>query len=96
MFSLYCGCFFIIFLGYLLFELFYKQRHLAGNFRGLLRSSLLNLLILAVFLLIIYWCLVSMLHTVGQFHSFALVEFCWVIISVLACASVFFVFSYVG
>ena len=26
-------------------------------------------------------CLVSLLHTVGQFHSFALVEFCWVIIS---------------
>ena len=96
MFSLYCGCFCIIFLDYLLSELFDKQRHLAGNFRGFLRSSLLNLLILAVFLLSIYWCLVSMLHTVGQFHSFALVEFCWVIISVLACASFFFVFSYAG
>jgi hypothetical protein len=33
-FSLYCGCFCIIFLAYLLSELFDKQRHLAGNFRG--------------------------------------------------------------
>ena len=31
-FSLYCGCFCINFLGYLLSELFDKQRHLAGNF----------------------------------------------------------------
>ncbi len=33
-FSLYCVCFCIIFLAYLLSELFDKQRHLAGNFRG--------------------------------------------------------------
>ena len=33
-FSLYCGCFCIIFLGYLLSELFDKQRHLAGNICG--------------------------------------------------------------
>jgi hypothetical protein len=26
----------------------------------------------------IYWCFVSMLHSVGQSHRFALVEFCWV------------------
>jgi apolipoprotein N-acyltransferase len=31
--------------------------------------------ILAVFLLSIYWCLVPMLHTVGQFHYYALVDF---------------------
>jgi hypothetical protein len=49
MFSLYCGCFCIIFLNYMLSELFDKQRHLAGNFRGFLRSSLLDLLILAIF-----------------------------------------------
>ncbi len=52
-----------------------KQRHLAGNFRGFLRSSLLDMFILAVFLLSIYWCLVPMLHSVGQFHYFALVDF---------------------
>ena len=33
-FSLCCSCFCIIFLDYLLSELSDKQRHLAGNFRG--------------------------------------------------------------
>jgi hypothetical protein len=33
-FSLCCSCFCIIFLNYLLSELFDKQRHLARNFRG--------------------------------------------------------------
>ena len=32
--SLYCGCFCILFLGYLLSEPFDKQRHLAGNICG--------------------------------------------------------------
>jgi hypothetical protein len=95
-FSLCCSCFCIIFLDYLLSELFDKQRHLAGNFRGVWRSSLLELLILAVSLLSIYWCFVAMLHTVGQFHSFALVEFCWVILLFWLALFFFFVFSYAG
>jgi hypothetical protein len=33
-FSLFCSCFCIIVWSYLLSELFDKQRHLAGNFRG--------------------------------------------------------------
>jgi hypothetical protein len=37
-----------------------------------------------------------MLHTVGQFYFFALVEFCVVIISVLACASFFFFLVMLG
>ncbi len=92
MFSLYCGCFCISFLGYLISELFDNQRHLAGNFRGFLRSFLLNLLILAVFLLSIYWRLVSMLHIVGQFYSFALVEF---LLSEYSCAFFSFLFVFV-
>ncbi len=68
-FSWCCVCFCIIFLDYLLSELFDKQRHLAGNFRGFQRSSLLNILILAISLLSIHWCLVAMLRTVGQFCS---------------------------
>jgi hypothetical protein len=39
-FSLCCSCFCIIFLDYLLSELFDKQRHLAGNFRSFFSGRL--------------------------------------------------------
>jgi hypothetical protein len=88
-FSSYCGCFCIIFLDYLLSELFDKQRHLAGNFRGFLLSSLLFINSDCFSSLSIYWCFVSMLHTVGQIPFFALVEFLLGDYFCLACASFF-------
>ncbi len=94
-FSLCCSCFCIIFLDYLLSELFDKQRHLAGNFRGFQRSSLLDILILAVFLPVYTGVPFQYCTLQGNFISVHWQNFCWVIISVLACSSFFFVFSYV-